>query len=32
VLTHIADTKGNRIDDLLPWNVASTLATEPSTR
>ena len=32
VLTHIADTKINQVDQLLPWNVASTLATEPSTR
>ena len=32
VLTHIADTKINRIDELLPWHVASTLTTEPSIR
>ena len=32
VLTHIADTNVNQIDDLLPWNVAAMLATEPSSR
>jgi len=32
VLTRIADTKPCRIEDLLPWHVASTLASEPSTR
>ncbi len=32
LLTHIADTKINRIDELLPWNVASTLSAEASTR
>ncbi|MGF6735921.1 hypothetical protein OKW50_008094 [Paraburkholderia youngii] len=30
VLTHIADQKINRIDELLPWNVADKLATQPN--
>ncbi len=32
VLTRIADTKVSRIDELLPWNVASILEPEASTR
>jgi transposase len=30
VLTHIADHPINRITDMLPWNVANTLATAPA--
>jgi transposase len=30
VQTHIADHKINRIDELLPWNVAHRLPTQPS--
>ncbi|WP_374729658.1 transposase domain-containing protein, partial [Caballeronia choica] len=29
VLTHIADHQANRIDDLLPWNVAKHLLPSP---
>jgi transposase len=31
VLTHIADHPINRIDELLPWNVAAQLHTPAST-
>uniref|UniRef100_UPI00146FD647 transposase domain-containing protein n=1 Tax=Paraburkholderia mimosarum TaxID=312026 RepID=UPI00146FD647 len=30
VLTHIADHKISRIDELLPWNVADKLTTQPT--